>query len=264
MQPARPSLCVLLFLAGMLTPCAARAAGLAYNDNFTVLAPDQSYADAVLAKADEVRTRVAKEWFGSELPAGAGKTKIWVGFSTTEDRGFFWPIDDQRRTMHSIMMKTTPERAVGAGISHEIVHLVFTIRYPDRLDTWVEEGIAAREDDAGRIEKRRAIVAQFAATGAWPRLASVLPAQTFADFDQQSYAVAASVTEFLLARGDRGKFLAFAVAGKKQGWDAAARQCYGFDGLPGLQAAWQAWATAASRSNNPGNTSASNTWRTAG
>ena len=54
--------------------------------------------------------------------------------------------------------------------------------------------------------------------------------------------VAASVTEYLLRRGDKARLLRFAVSGKTAGWDTALREHYGLRSAEEFQQAWQAWA----------------------
>jgi len=223
-------------------PCASRAAGLAYNENFTVVAPDRSLAEAVLLKASEFRKRTAEDWLGKELPPSVGRTIINVVLSDTEDRGFTWPIDNPKRTFHKIWLTTTRERATGGTLRHEIAHVVLCTRFPQGLPAWTAEGLAGHGDNQQRIDTRNQIIHWYARTGNWPDLRTILEAQVIGADDRAAYSVAASLTEFFLSRGDAAKLLRFAVDGKENGWDAALGRHYAVRTVDDLRPAWQAWA----------------------
>ena len=103
----------------LLVCSSGRAAGLAHSDNFIVLTPaspnqeaGQAFAASVLAKAEEYRRSVAREWLGEVLPAGVGKTMINVEFSDTKDSGLAWCKDHSQRPLHNVYLATSP---AGAG-----------------------------------------------------------------------------------------------------------------------------------------------------
>ena len=226
-----------------LVPAALFAGGFAHDDNFIVYAPDQPLADQVLAKAETYRQELAKELLGKELPARAGRTIITVDVSTTKDSGFTWPIDHPDRRFHNTWLTTSRERAVGSTLRHEICHVVLNTQFPQALPTWVEEGLASRNDDATRLRSGRQIIASMA-QGGWSGLGGLLDARTIGSADQTSYAMATSLTEYLLSQGDVGKLLQFAADGKGGNWDGAVQQHYGSRGVADLEAKWHAWAAA--------------------
>jgi hypothetical protein len=237
---------LLLLLAGAI-PSVTRGAGFAFSDNFLVLAPDRPLAYAVLAQAEAFRKQVAREWLGEELPPGEGKASIHVKLSPSHDDGFTWATDGPDRRLHKVWLTTTREGATGATLLHEVVHLVFATRFAGRLPIWVEEGVASLTDSQERIRTRRRILQQCAQTGNWPDVARLFQLPTIPANQQSAYTVAASLTEYLLSRGDRSKLLRFALSGRQGGWDQALRQHYGLAGVGELQSAWQAWASQPSR-----------------
>lgn len=237
---------LLLFI--LLIPSVAFGAGFAHDANFLVLAPNQQLAEDVLASANDIRAHVAKEWLGEELPPSVGRTVISVTISEWEDRGLAWPIDTPKRTLHKVWLRTTQDGAVGGPLAHEVVHIVLATQFRDRLPAWADEGVASTVDDGPRVDTRRQIVAWFARTGNWPSLATLLDARSISPEDQATYSAAASVTQYLLSRGGKAKFLQFAVAGKANGWNQALKEHYSLRSVTDLQGAWQAWArSAASR-----------------
>ena len=233
------SLAVVLVLC---TTSVAPAAGVAFNDNFSVLASDQATADAVLAQAETFRKEIARQWLGKELPAGAGPTMITVVDSRLEDRGLTWPIDNPKRKYHKVWLRTSPDRAPGSTLRHEITHVVFATQFPHRLPAWVEEGIASLGDDPERSQIRARVIRRLARAGDWPRLETVFREPTIPTSHQAEYSIATSVVEYLLSRADGATLLRFAATGRDQGWDRAAEEHYGLRSVGDLQAAWQTWA----------------------
>lgn len=236
------SVCFVCAFAGALIASVAQGAGFAHNDNFIVLAPDQALAEEVLDRAEDFRALVAQEWLDEELPPSVGRAVIHVSLSDWEDSGLTWAIDCPERKYHKLWVKGTRDQVLGSTLRHEIVHMVLVTRFPDQLPVWAEEGAASSVDDPQRIGTRRRIIDWYARTGNWPGLAAILDARSIVGRDQANYSVAASLTEYLLSHGDRAKFLRFAIAGKKDGWDNALQKHYGIPSVRHLQTAWQAWA----------------------
>ena len=189
-------LCTLVLLA-----CAARciAAGFAMSDNFTVFTPAyptqedaQAYAQEVLRSAEAWRSEIARQWLGEELPPSVGQTTVNVSFSEQRDAGITWAKDDPRRKYHTLYLTTSPDRALGSTLAHEMVHVVLATRFPHpcRLPAWLEEGIASSYDDGPRQATRQQILAWMAKTGNWSDVESILNSQNIAGQDKQTYAVA--------------------------------------------------------------------------
>lgn len=240
-------LCTLALLA-----CAARcdAAGFAMSDNFTVFTPAypthedaQAYAQEVLRSAEAWRSEIARQWLGEELPPSVGQTTVNVSFSEQRDAGITWAKDDPRRKYHTLYLTTSPDRALGSTLAHEMVHVVLATRFPHprRLPAWLEEGIASSYDDGPRQAARQQILAWMAKTGNWSDVESIFNLQNIAGQDKQAYAVASSLTQFLLTRGDQRTLLEFGQHARQDGWDAALRKCYRIRTVPDLQRAWQEW-----------------------
>ncbi|HJQ81801.1 MAG TPA: hypothetical protein VJ828_17685 [Lacipirellulaceae bacterium] len=225
-------------------------AGVARNANFSVYVPDtstpgqaQRFAELLLERAEQYRTEIAKEWLGQELPAGAGRSTIYVEFSAAEDLGLTWAKDRPDRHSHTIWLNTSPRLAIGETLKHEVAHAVFATKYPHphRLPSWVEEGIASRYDNEIRKDSRDQRTRSWVRTGRAIRLEQMLGSSDMHSSDEYSYAAATSLVSFLLSRGDARSVMRFAEDGQRGGWDAALRAHYRIESLEELQTQWEAW-----------------------
>jgi hypothetical protein len=236
-------------LAAIFASC-SHAAGVARNDNFSVYVPDtstpgqaQRFAERLLERADAYRAEIAKEWLGEELPAGAGRATIYVEFSSVEDLGLTWAKDRPERHSHTIWLHTSPRSAIGETLKHEVAHAVFATKYPhpQRLPSWIEEGIASRYDNEIRKDARDQLARFWVRTGRAVRLEQALVSSDLHSSDEYSYAAATSLVSFLLSRGDAQSVVRFAEDGQRGGWAAALRAHYQIESLDDLQTQWEAW-----------------------
>jgi hypothetical protein len=214
----------------------------AASANFVVSAPERELAEAVLKRAEALRETLAQRWLREELPSGVGPTVIRVKLSSAEDKGLSWVADNEARLSHLMWLTTSRELAVGSTLAHEMTHVVLATRYPGAVPAFANEGAACEQDDPERVAMRKRIVEWWAQTGNWPHVGELFEAKQIDPADAARYALACSVTEFLLTRGDRAKFIDFAVAGPVRGWPTAVREFYGFNNLMTLQTAWRDWA----------------------
>jgi hypothetical protein len=226
-------------------PALAHAAGMAHDENFIVIASDDALAEDVLAKANQYRKEVAEEWLGVELPPSVGRAIIDVHIAD-DDQGRTWVIDAPDRKHHMLWLTTTRQRALGGMLRHELTHAVLATELPGLLPAWADEGAASLADDEERVAIRRQTIAWFSRTGNWPQLETIFAASSIVASDKASYAVSASLTEYLLARGDKPRFLKFAVDGKAQGWARALRAHYEIQSVTELEHRWRSWASDAS------------------
>jgi len=231
-----------------LAPVYAHAGGFASNADFivNVAAQGEQNADGELAKeiarrASEYRSRISKEWLDEELPPSVGRTCLSVLLTDDEDLGQTWPKNEITGEYNNVHLSTSREGALGGTLAHEVAHTVLATRFPHPQDlpVWVVEGVASRYDDEKRVAIRRRIISWYARTGNWPSLEDVLNAESIPPYDQAEYAVASSLTEFLLTKGDKQKFLEFAQRGRSDGWDSALTSTYGIRNVQQLQIQWQ-------------------------
>lgn len=217
--------------------------GFSFSDNFIVLAPDQRIADQVLDQAERFRKDLAVRWLGEPLPAGVGRALVCVELSYKNSDGGFWPIDDARRKLHRLRVTMAPDKPLTHILAHETTHLILEIGFHGKLPIWADEGIAMLQDEEELDCARRQVIERYARSDNWPDLRKVLQAERIKG-DLESYAIAASLTGFLLTRGDAANLFRFALDGTTGDWENAARKHYGLT-MGELQSMWQAWAAQA-------------------
>jgi hypothetical protein len=236
------------FLGGALN-----GAGFAYSENFVVFTEpqeggheaDQAFARAVVEAAERYRAAFSHEWRIRESSlAVASRTLINVSFAKElPDEGFTWTIDRPTTgTCHNLNLLTTPERAVGNLLQHEIGHVVL---YSQSLPAWLEEGICSGLDDHRKIAIRASVAAEWVRTNKWPGIGNVVndSAKNLSRTDVTGYTTAASVTNFLLSQcgGDKQKLLRFGSHCTTQGLESALQEYYGLRDATELNVAWQQW-----------------------
>lgn len=215
-------------------------AATARSVNFTVYAQDRQMASDLLAEVEKLRTEIAIEWLGEPLPPGVGRTIVHVRLTDDQDRANTLIHDPARRVSHVLWVTTSPDK-VYSSLAHEITHTVFATRFAQELPVWAHEGAASQRDDPRRRAWKESALREMGRSGRFVDLAALLGSRAIAHDDGEGYAVAASLTEFLTARGGNRKFLQFAVAGRRDGWDAALRKHYRIANVRDLQLQWQRW-----------------------
>jgi hypothetical protein len=246
---AFPLVIAALSLAAILTTTArAAAAGFVHSPNFIVFTPAEPsqeaaevFAKAVLDRAEQYRKQIAVEWLGEELPPSIGQVMINVSFSSERDSGLTWAKDHPDRKFHALYLTTAAGQMPDRLLAHEIAHCILATKFPHphRLPAWLDEGIASRYDDAQRQATRDKIAGWYVSTGQWPRLSSVLTADKVHSDDQEAYTLCATLTEMLLARGDKPALLRFGQMVEEAGIDRALNECYGIKNVAELETLWR-------------------------
>ncbi len=233
---------LLALCCGPAEAATESTSGFASSDNFVVYAPTQELADEVLKKSEQLRTKLARAWLDKELAPGVGVAMIYVSLSLTEDTGFTWPKDDPAKKYHSVTLKSSRDKVVGVTLAHELTHVILATEFGGRLPRWADEGIACFQNDQELRNSLRESLRGLSRAERWPSLEAVLRRPGNTPDNQEFYAVALSLTQYLLELDEPSVFFQFALEGKDQGWEHAAQRHYKFRSLEDLQQRWQSWA----------------------
>lgn len=213
------------------------------SQNFLITAPTAELAQECLASAETCRLEIAKCWLDEKLPPSVGRTMLRLKLSETEDEALSLLADSKERLSHCVWL-TASLSGMRTALAHEMAHVVLATRYPGEIPAWVHEAVAGSYDGPLRHSTRKGILDWFCRTNNWPRLERLLQAPRIPRQDMASYSAAVSLSEFLLTRGDRFRFIEFALAGHGQGWDAALQRHYQIQNVAQLQELWQSWVSA--------------------
>ncbi len=216
--------------------------GIDGNDNYTVIAPEGSFcAHKVAQSALKYSDQISLSWCGKKLAAGPPYTHIYVRFTPSENVRTI--LGNPKRAPHdNHMYLDVPDldAAVGEALAHEIAHVVTRGLFPNAAPHWVMEGIACEYDGERARAPRTAFLKQRLASGQLPSLRPLLDGRPFPASDVRSYALAESLTRYLLTRGDRRQFVTFAQRLATHGVNEALGD-YGIASADQLQSLWEAW-----------------------
>ncbi len=243
---------VVVFVGGSLlcstatSSTAAELPGIRATENFVLSAPSKELTLACLTQAEHYRKRIALEWLGYELPPGTSFADVQVTLLAEgeKDSGRLWLANRETERPHMMWLTGSREEVLGAGMAHEMAHVVLAARFPNGMPAWANEGIASSYDNAERADIRRRIMQRIIEASGWPSIDELLEVEQIAPNDQTAYALASSLTEFLISLADRETFISFIANAQQSDWDAAIEKTYRMEGRRELQIRWQQWAAA--------------------
>lgn len=243
---ARQTQIVLLAIALSLSTviCLGERPSSRLGENFVIGAPSKELAKTGMERADAYRKQIALDWLGRELKPGESFADIHIYLATAgqEDSGRLWLENRETGRPHMMWLTGAREDVLGAGMAHEVAHVVLASRFPNGMPVWANEGIASFYDDEERLNIRGQIMHRIVESSAWPSIDEILTAAKIKPSDQTAYALSSSLTEYLVSLRGREAFVEFVSAAMSSGWDAAISNIYGMEDRRELQTMWQAWA----------------------
>jgi len=219
-------------------------AATAETENFVVSAQSIEVAVAIAEAAEETRASLAREWLGRDLDDWSEKCVVEVDSERNRlggDTTYSLIRGDVARWR--IELRGPVDRILETLVPHEVLHTVLATHFRDAVPRWADEGAALsveapHEQDrlwkllgGTLLNQPRRSLAELFAIDVYPQNALEL---------REFYVQGAAVTQFLLTAG-KTRFVEFIGAGKRDGWERAVRDCYGFDDIAALEAAWATW-----------------------
>ena len=228
----------------MLSMGVATGRGASYRtQNFLVSGNGDKLAREIAIAAERHRRQLALDWLGHELPpwqsicpirvsaqpnlAAGGATSF--GFHRGHPLGWAMQIQGSR------------ERILDSVLPHEILHTVFATHFGQPLPRWADEGACTTVEHQSEQAKQRDLLTRFLTTRPSRGIAfnQMFPMREYPRDILPLYAQGYSVTQFLLARGGKRKFVQFVENGlQSRNWEAALSHHYGFSDLSDLQVSW--------------------------
>jgi hypothetical protein len=242
-----------VLLISFLCCGAALQAATIRTENFVVTAASPEIAQKAAKCAEFWRKELALAWLNQELPTWSQPCPIQVnvgqlaasGATTFSfDRGevFGWRME----------VNGSLERILDSVIPHEVNHTILASYFRRPLPRWADEGAATLvEADSERRLQMQTLTDVFRKQRSIP-LRQLLDIKEYPADRTQVYALYAegySLADFLVQQHpEQGRFvyLHFLQTAFEQGWEAAIRKHYRFQGINELEGAWTNWVMAGS------------------
>ena len=233
--------CALVAL--LVTAPAASAAGRFVTDNFAVEAPTKELAKTFGEAAEKFRREKAVEWLGREMPPWPARCPLVVRVTASETGGattFTFRSDARGVASQEMKIFGDVPRLLNSVLPHEVTHTVFAHHFGRPVPRWADEGGSVLSENDEERYQHDVKCRRYVNDGKAWQLAVLFRMTDYPDNVLTLYAEGYSVSQYLVDKGGRRKFLDFVAAGLKnngKGWDEAA-QMYGFDSVDDLQLDW--------------------------
>lgn len=238
--------------------------------NFLVTADSKSLAREIGDTAEQLRSQLALEWLGHELPRwtqpcpiranvnpnlGAGGATSFLFNSVPRRFGRPTVGGRQPRTFASsqpvgwdMTLQGSRERVLDSVLPHEITHTIFATHFGQPLPRWADEGACTTVEHPSERKKQERLLYEFLTTGRGIAFNRMFAMTEYPQDILPLYSQGYSLARFLLQQGGRRKFVDYVGEGlKTNDWPAATRKHYEFQDLSDLQLTWLDWV----RAGNP-------------
>ena len=223
---------------------AATGRGASYRtQNFLVTGNDDQLAKEVAISAERHRRQLALDWLGHALPPWHSICPIRVTAQPDLSAGgaTSFGFHRGRPLGWAMQIQGSRERILDSVLPHEILHTVFATHFGQPLPRWADEGACTTVEHQSEQAKQRDLLTRFLTTRPSRGIAfnQMFPMREYPRDILPLYAQGYSVTQFLLARGGKRKFVQFVESGlQNRDWEAALSHHYGFNDLSDLQVSW--------------------------
>ena len=234
-------LCALVCVAAPAP--AALAEGRATSPNFDVTADTQELAEVFARAAEDFRRTKALEWLGREMPRWEKRCPLSVKLNSREAGGdTSFEFNDAGRYVSDQKMRVWGSHAkmLNSILPHEVTHTVFAQHFGEPVPRWADEGGSVLSENNEERYEHDLRCRQILNNGHGMYLRELFGLNKYPPDQFTLYAQGYSVTQYLVDKGGRQKFLEFVKLGmqkRNRNWNEAAR-VYDYDSVDDLQVAW--------------------------
>ena len=223
------------------------------SKNFVVSAPDPQLAQQVAMAAEKYRRDLAIHWLGQELPPWGEKCPISVRIAPQAGGqtsfGFARDGDHARPIGWEMEVYGSPERILDSVLPHEVTHTIFATYFGRPLPRWADEGACTTVEHESERNKNHQLLLQFLTTNRGIPFNRMFSMKQYPHDIYPLYAQGYSLARFLIMQRGPRQFVEYVETGmnseqpgmEPRAWDAATKQCYGYDDLSELQVRWVQW-----------------------
>jgi hypothetical protein len=215
--------------------------------NFRVFIHDRKLAQEFGDMAEQYRREKARDWLGKEMPPWPQRCPLRVEINLRQSGGattFSFGADAAGRPgVSSQEMKIWGEtrQLLYSVLPHEVTHTVLAYHFGRPVPRWADEGGSVLSENETECYQHDIKCREILNQGRGIRLRVLLAMKEYPHDMIVVYAQGYSLSQFLIDRGGRQRFLEFVGQGMRndnRNWETAVRDIYGFPGVNDLEEAW--------------------------
>lgn len=248
----------LLLCAAFFTLIFAReravSAAQCRTQNFVVTAATPELANRVAQCAEQSRSRLAKQWLGTDIQPWSTPCPIRVKCGPSMGAGGETTFTFMANTVTGWKMSVqgTEERLLDSVVPHEVSHTILATYFCRPVPRWIDEGAATSiEADVERNNYRSMLIGFLQEQRGIPFNTMVRLTEYPRDM-MPFYSQGFSVCEYLIAVGGQRRLIEFAREAMDTGdWSESVKKYYGYEDLSDLQIRWTNWISQWHNSGHP-------------
>jgi hypothetical protein len=234
----RPGVPLSAVLGALLVAATPLPAAQIRTQNFVVEAPTAEAARQFGERAEFFRRQKAVEWLGQEMPPWPQPCPLTVKVTMSGAGGATTFQFTGGNVSQTMQIEGSYERLLNSVLPHEVTHTVFAHRFRRPVPRWADEGGSVLSEDEPERARHDGLCRQMLNAGRAMPLSYLFKLTEYPQDVMVLYAQGFSVCRFLVDLQGRQNFLNFIATGMQSGWDAAARNYYGFNDVKEMETAW--------------------------
>lgn len=210
--------------------------------NFLAVAPTSAIAKRVAEEAENQRAVLAKLWLGKGIPDWPRRCPICIRLDPICAGSTNFDFSNSREGGPQVRMNLQGsfDAILNNVLPHEMTHIVLATYFQKPVPRWADEAAAMLSESKPRCDQYcRAFLSQPAPRRMYG-VDSLFCMRDYPGEPKLFYDQSYSIANFLVCRKDRATFLRFVRTGINDGWEQAAKDCYDFNSVTGLETAWLA------------------------
>lgn len=227
---------------------------VAETTNFVITARNEARAITLARRAEALRLELSTKWMGHPSDDWQPKCQI-ILYSThrayvaavgrgSESTVGSSLVDTRQGAVTSRRIDLSSESAdyLADALPYELTHVILKDRFAATpLSRWADEGMALLADTPAKQRRHNNDLQRAVASNGLIGAAQLFELDSYPRPAKSGvfYGKSLSLTDFLVARSGPQRFVEFGARARTEGFDGAARTCYGFKNIADLDRQWR-------------------------
>ncbi len=210
--------------------------------NFLAIGPTTAIARRVAEEAEKHRKRLARLWLGKEIPDWPQRCPICIRLDAMCGgyTNFNFANGQETGPQVRINVQGDLDTILSNVLPHEMTHVVLATYFRKPVPRWADEAAAMLSESKPRCDCYRNAFCTQPAPRRMYGVQNLFQMREYPGEPKLFYDQSYSIANYLVCRKDRATFVTFVRSGVEHGWSKAAKDCYGFNSITGLESAWLA------------------------